>query len=155
MYHYELKPHRINIGSVADLEKEVQRLFDGFSRPVSELLPLCEILDQEKAFSIRMDIPGVKKEELEIEVKNNQLYVRGERKSLANSDEAQLLRAEIRYGKFQRIFSVPQNVNGDMIKARFENGVLELILPKEEKSQARKISISNLCSSEASSDYKS
>lgn len=135
MYHFELKPARR-----AQWEKEVERFFDVFSNNEYNFAPACEILDEEKFYSIGLDIPGLSKDELEIEVKDNHLHVSGERKQ---TEKTNVLRTERRYGKFSRMFSLPQNVNAEAIEARFENGVLEITLPKEEKSQSKKIQISD------------
>ena len=136
MYQFELKPFR------NDWEKEVEKIFDTFSR-ANSFSPACEIRDEEKNFLISIDVPGLSKEELEIEVKDNQLHVSGERKQKSGTEKDTVLRSEKRFGKFSRAFSLPQNVNTEAIQARFENGVLEIAIPKEEKSQARKITISD------------
>lgn len=135
MYHYELRPARR-----AQWDKELERFFDVFSNNEYNFSPSCEILDEEKYYSISLDIPGITKEDLDIEVKDNHLHVSGERKQ---PEKTNVLRTEKRYGKFSRMFSLPQNVNTDMIEARFENGVLQITVPKEEKSQSKKIQISD------------
>ena len=138
MYHFELaKPNRRNTW-----EKEIEKFFDVFSKE-DYFAPSCEILDEEKSYKVSLDIPGLKQDEIDIEVKDNHLYISGERKMSETTKREAYLRSERRYGKFSRVFSLPQNVNADMIEARFENGVLDLILPKEEKSTTKKIKISN------------
>lgn len=134
MYHFELKPNRKQ-----NWEKEIEKIFDVFSRN-DYLAPVCEIVDEEKLYSISLDIPGMRQEDLDIEVKDNHLHISGERKF---NEKNTVLRSERRYGKFERVFSLPQNVNADQIEARFENGVLDISLPKEEKSQSKKITITS------------
>lgn len=148
MYHFELRPNRTH----NQWEKEFEKLFDVFSKE-DLYAPTCEILDEEKSYSISLDIPGATKEDINIEVKDNHLFVSGERKYLGKTEKDYVLRSERRYGKFSRVFSLPKNVNPDAIEARFENGVLDLTLPKEEKSQTRKITISDWA--KAGSDMKS
>ncbi len=139
MYHFELRPNRRNVSAGPNSwDKEFEKFFDVFSRS-EYFAPACEILDEEKSYTIGLDIPGLKKEEIEIEVKDNHLHVTGERK--APQVQETMLRSERKYGKFSRVFSLPQNVNAESIQAKFENGVLEITLPKEEKSTTRKISI--------------
>jgi HSP20 family protein len=133
MYHFELKPSQI--------DKEFKRFFDVFSNNDYNFSPACEILDEEKFYSIGLDIPGLRQEDLDIEVKDNHLHISGERKVSTKTNKDNILRSERRYGKFSRVFSLPKNINADSIEARFENGVLEVILPKEEKSQTKKIQI--------------
>lgn len=142
MYNLELKPNRRHFwNSHSMLEKELDKFFDTFNKPEEYHAPACEILDQEKQYSLSMDIPGLRQEDISIEVKENQLFVTGERKFEAKAEKENVLKSERRYGKFQRVFTLPQNVNADTIQASFENGVLDIILPKEEKAQARKIAI--------------
>ena len=148
MYHFELKPNRTH----NQWEKEFERLFDVFSKE-DLYAPVCEIQDEEKSYSISLDIPGARKEDINIEVKDNHLHISGERKYTGKTDKDYVLRSERRYGKFSRVFSLPKNVNPDAIEARFENGVLDLTLPKEAKSQTRKIAISDW--SKAETDLKS
>lgn len=142
MYHFELKPFRNSQWNpTLEWEKEVEKIFDAFSKNNS-WSPATEIVDEEKAFILSMDIPGINKENLDIEVKENKLFVSGERKQLERDERSGVVRSEKRYGKFSRVFTLPQNVNAELIEARFENGVLEIALPKEEKAQPRKITIS-------------
>ena len=144
MYHFELKPARKNNfwSTNAQLEKEVEKLFDVFST-TDYFAPVCEIHDEEKMYSISLDIPGARKEEIELEIKDNRLHVTGERKNAVPMEKENVIRSERRYGKFSRVFSLPQNVNPEAIQAHFENGVLDISLPKEEKSQSKKIAISD------------
>lgn len=142
MYHFELKPFRNSQWNQSlEWEKEVEKIFDAFSKN-NNWTPATEVIDEEKAFILSMDIPGLRKDELDIEVKENKLFVSGERKQLERDEKSSVMRSEKRYGKFSRAFTLPQNVNTDSIEARFENGVLEIAIPKEEKAQPRKIKLS-------------
>lgn len=154
MYQFELRPFRKNWNPALEWEKEVEKMFDGF-KTQHAFTPACEIIDEEKSYFISLDIPGLKKEDLDIEVKDNHLYISGERKNPERSEKENLIRSERRYGKFSRVFTVPQNVNADSIMARFEDGVLEITLPKEEKTQAKKITISDWKKEDLSSELKS
>jgi len=89
-----------------------------------------EIFDEEKRYSVSLDIPGIKKEDINLEVNENQLFVTGERKR----GEQQVVRSEKVYGKFARVFTLPKDVNPDAIVASFENGMLDISLPKRRKS---------------------
>lgn len=144
MYHFELKPSRKTQWSPAkEWEKELEKFFDVFSNNEYSYAPACEILDEEKSYAISLDVPGLSKEDIDIEVKDNHLHISGERKYEEKMNKDNILRSERRYGKFSRVFSLPQNVNPEGIEAAFENGVLHVTLPKEEKSQSRKIQISD------------
>jgi HSP20 family protein len=135
MYNLEFKSRRPFWG---------QSFFDLTQDQKSEnyFTPACDIQEEEGRFAISLDIPGLKREDISLEIKDNHLYVSGERKWESSTQKENVLRVEKRYGKFSRVFTLPQNVNPDMIEAHFENGVLDIFLPKEEKAQTRKISIS-------------
>lgn len=136
MYHFELKPNRKN-----HFERELEKFFDVFSKE-DYFAPSCEIMDEEKSYKVSLDIPGIPKDGIDIEVKDNHLYISGERKYAGETTKDYVLRSERRYGKFSRVFSLPQNINTDLIEASFQDGVLDITLPKEEKSQTKKIKIS-------------
>jgi HSP20 family protein len=115
-------------------------LFDLFNPRAEQWNPTVEITEDDKLFSLSFDVPGIKKEDIDLEVKENRLYISGERK--LKTEKEKVLRSERRYGKFSRIFTLPQDVNTDAIEARFEEGVLTVVLPKVEKAQPKKIVIS-------------
>jgi HSP20 family protein len=140
MYKIELKPRRQFFGH-SFLDRELDKFFEGTTRQEEFFSPSCEIIEEEKRYAISMDIPGMNKEDINLEVKENHLHVTGERTWKSRGENQNVLRSEKRYGKFSRVFTLPQNVNSEMIESRFENGVLEIYLPKEEKAQARKIAI--------------
>lgn len=153
MYQFELKPHSSR-PQYSSWEKELERFFDVFSDNETHFAPACEIHDEEKMYTISLDIPGLRQEDIEIEVKDNHLHITGERKTEKKTEKNNVLRSERRYGKFSRVFSLPQNVNSDAIEASFENGVLEVALPKEEKSQSKKIQISGWKNKAVETDLK-
>lgn len=154
MYQFELKPFRKSSWvSHSDWDKELERFFDSFGR-ADAFAPPCEITDEEKYYSISLDIPGLSKEDLEIEVKENHLHVSGERRLVKKTENDNVLRSEKRYGKFARAFTLPKNVDAEKIEAKFENGVLEIFLPKEEKAASKKIVISDWSRKESDTDVK-
>ncbi|MCM2349911.1 MAG: Hsp20 family protein [Bacteriovoracaceae bacterium] len=75
MYHFELKPALRH--PISQMEKEMERMFESFGKG-SGFTPACEIRDEEKFYSVGLDIPGLRKEELAIEVKDNQLHITGD-----------------------------------------------------------------------------
>ncbi len=143
MYHFELKPfRRQSWNSHTEWDKDLEKFFDTFSK-TDYFAPVYELSDEENSYCLSMDIPGLKKEDLEIEVKDTQLIISGERKNEKKTEKDNILKTERRYGKFSRVFNLPKNINTDKIEARFENGVLDIVIPKEEKSQGKKILISD------------
>lgn len=139
MYSLALRPNRRTLSAVFD--RDFDKFFENITQAETQFTPACEVRDIEQYFTISLDIPGIKKEEIDLEVKENELHISGERK-FAKNEKDNVVRSERRYGKFSRVFTLPQNVKADAIEARFEDGVLEIVLPKEEKAQTRKITIS-------------
>jgi HSP20 family protein len=153
MYHFELTPFKRSGNPVQEWEKEVEKIFDGFGTD-ARFSPPCEIIEDDKAFTLSLDVPGLRREDLDIEVRDNQLYITGERKFENRSEKSNVVRSELRYGKFSRVFTLPLHVKAEAISARFENGVLDLSIPKEEKSQPKKITISDWKKEEVLTDLK-
>lgn len=122
----------------------VSRLFDGqtFNAETPQTwVPSSDILETEDRLQIRLDLPGMTKDNLDIQLTdNNTLTIRGERK-FEEIDKAKYHRVERFYGNFNRSFVLPTNVETDKIQASFKDGVLEIVLPKAESAKARKISI--------------
>jgi HSP20 family protein len=150
MYHLEFRPMRRAASLFNDRE------FDRFFQAKEEtFMPPTEILSTEKSYLIRLDIPGVDQSDLEIEVKEDQLIVSGERKVKKVSETEEYFRSERKYGKFSRAFSLPKNLKTEFIEAHFENGVLEIVLPKVEKTEVTKIKISSRSKQDVETGYKS
>lgn len=104
--------------------------------------PVCEISETETHFLMSLDIPGLKKEDIKIETNQNILTISGSRHRESTADKnMKVQRMERSYGSFKRSFTLPQNVDADSIEAHYENGVLELSLPKIELAQSRQIEI--------------
>ena len=96
-------------------------------------VPKVDIIEDEKAFEIHLAVPGMSKEDFKIDLKDNQLTVSGERKFKNGVEEKNYRSVETQYGAFSRIFVLPENVNAERIEARYNNGILELVVPKDEK----------------------
>ena len=94
-------------------------------------VPKVDIIETEKAFEIQLAVPGMNKEDFRIDLKENRLSISGERKF--SRDEKQFRSIETQYGAFTREFILPENIDGDNIQAKYNNGILELVLPKDEK----------------------
>jgi HSP20 family protein len=149
MYHFELKPFG-QWNPASEWEKEVERIFGKRSEVFS---PPVELIELEKSFVLSLDIPGLRKEEIEIELKDQQLFISGERKPASGDSNMNVLKSEKRYGKFLRVLTLPKNINPDAIEASFEDGVLNIVLHKDEKNLSKKIAISQW-KKDASEEYK-
>jgi len=108
-----------------------------------EWAPALDIEEKEGIYVVKADLPGVKKEDIHIELKNGTLTLRGERKGENEETEGTWHRVERTFGSFERRFRVPEGVTEKDIHAKYTNGVLELRIPapKEEKPRAVKVKV--------------
>ncbi len=105
-------------------------------------LPAVDILETDGAFVVTADLPGLKKDDIDVSIEDNVLTVSGERKFEKNEDEGTFRRVERSYGTFRRSFALPRGVDPSKVEAKFEDGVLTLNLPKSELAKSRKITVS-------------
>ena len=99
----------------------------------SAFVPKVDIVENEKSYELHVAAPGVSKEDFNIELKENFLTVSGERKFSNETKQKNYHSIETQYGSFSRSFSLPENVDGSKIDAKYNNGILELTIPKDEK----------------------
>ena len=103
--------------------------------------PAIDIKEEENRFVIQADIPGVDPKDIEVTMENGVLTLKGERSSDKEESHEGYTRVERVRGTFYRRFSLPDTANADNIEAKGKNGVLEIVLPKHEKVQPRRISV--------------
>jgi len=103
--------------------------------------PAVDIFERGDDLVIRAEIPGVDKNDIDINVENNTLSIRGERKREDELDEDRTYKRERVFGSFVRTFRLPRSVDSSRISASYVNGVLELQLPKAEEAKPRRIEI--------------
>jgi len=99
----------------------------------STFLPKVDVIENETSYEVQLAVPGVSKEDFKIEVNDNYLTVSGERKFTNEKSEKNYRSIETQYGSFSRSFTLPENVDGTKINAKYNNGILELVIPKDEK----------------------
>lgn len=126
------------------LQDRINRIFSEASRPAEESArtwaPVVDILETEGDLIVRAELPGMKREDIDIEITSESLSIRGERKF----DEAakdSYLRIERPYGPFQRSFSIGVPVDAGKIRAKYQDGVLEIVIPKSETVKPKKIPV--------------
>lgn len=130
------------------LRSEIDRLFDDFGSPRRSLfnfaprdtlaiVPALEMVDDEKAYRLTAELPGLDEKDVEINVADGVLSISGEKKEEAERKEKGFLLSERRYGSFQRQVSLPADIDPEGIKAQFKDGVLTVTLTKDEKAAAR------------------
>ena len=132
------------------LQNRVNRVFDDMFPDIRnrvddldlmEWRPVVDTYEKDDAIMINAELPGVKKEDINIDVKNNILTLSGERKDESDVNEDNYYRSERFYGKFQRSFTLPDNVDADKVDATYKDGVLEVKIPKTGQSSTKKIEI--------------
>lgn len=103
--------------------------------------PLIDILDTTTHYNMEIDLPGIKKEDVTINIDNNILSIIGHRKTDSEYQGNHYYSRERSYGEFRRSVSLPSNINKDQIDADFKNGVLTIRIPKEKPTTAKTIDI--------------
>lgn len=124
-------------------------LLEDFLRPAAQrtagLLraPAADVLETEGEIRVLLELPGIRREEIEIGLENNVLSVSGEKRPEVGPEEERLAwhLSERRYGRFTRSFVLPRDVQADRIQARFADGVLTVVIPKSEQARRRRIEV--------------
>jgi HSP20 family protein len=104
-------------------------------------LPGVDVIEHDKTYEINVTLPGMKKENVNIELEDNVLTVSGERKFENEEKNKKFHLVESRYGKFSRSFTLPRNIKRDSIQAGMSDGILNISVEKDEKAVSRQISI--------------
>ncbi len=128
------------------LRDEFDRIFkEYFMRPEKideEWFPMLDMKEDAESIVVNIEVPGVKKDDIKVTLRGNQLIVTGERKFEKEKKDETYHRIERSYGKFQRVITIPVEVDQSKIKATYENGILSITLPKTEKEKPKEIEIS-------------
>lgn len=128
---------------LSDMDRAVNLFFnrheDGDTQVFRGFSPVSEVEELEEKFLVSVDLPGVSKDEVKIEVVEDRLVISGERKS-ERGDAKSRTYGRV-YGKFEKAFTLPTNIDTSKIEANFDNGVLELSVPKAEAAKPRTIEI--------------
>ena len=136
--------------NVSSLQDRINRMFEDFfprSRELDEEIGVCawqpavDIYETDEGLVIQAELPGVKKEDVSVELKDNILTLKGERKVDNEIDEQRYFRKERCFGTFHRSFTLRESVQADKIKARFKEGILEVEIPKAEAERPRQITV--------------
>jgi len=108
----------------------------------SAWVPPTDIFEEADGIRIQLELPGLKPEDVTLTLENSTLTIRGEKKQVAEEKTTKGHRYERSYGAFERSFSLPSTVDPDKVNARFEHGVLTIMIPKAEKAKPREIQVS-------------
>ena len=140
------------MGNLQSFQNEMNRMFDQFFRGgpgeeagwgVRTWAPPVDLYETDEALILTVDLPGVPKDAVNIEIHQNTLMLRGERKPAAEVPADHYYRTERPYGSFQRSFVLPTLVDQPHVQATYHDGVLELRLPKSEAAKPKRIAIAS------------
>ena len=135
---------------VAELQHRINRMFDdsfGPSRDQEDEANMCawrpavDIYETESGVILAVELPGVSKENVAVEVKDNILTLKGKRLPRPEIKEENYYRQECSYGTFQRSFTLHHNIQPNLIKATFKDGMLEIEIPRPEEEQPKQITV--------------
>lgn len=128
------------LAQIAEFEKRLFNKYNDtyYSDGISDFTPTVNTREGEYAFHIDADLPGVKKEEIKIDVRDGVLTIYGERNHKEEVKEEDYYKIETSFGKFQRSFTLPSDIDSENITASTNNGVLEVTVPKLEKKESTK-----------------
>jgi HSP20 family protein len=137
---------RSEFNPFATLQQEIDRLFDGFATsfsgfPARGLVPSIDLSETDKEIELTAELPGLEEKDVQLNVADNVLTIRGEKKNEREEKNKDYQLVERSYGSFTRSIQLPTGVNPDSIKAVMSKGVLRVTVPKPAPSQAKKIDI--------------
>lgn len=140
-----------------NMQREINRMFDNFFRggiqddgAISFLTPAVDIAEGDSDYTVRVELPGVSKDDVKITMQDNILTIRGEKKLVRTTQssgeekearESNYHRTERSFGSFQRSFTLPTHVKSDKIEATYKDGILTVTLPKAEEAKPKQIEV--------------
>jgi HSP20 family protein len=144
-------PFRSPLEGVAVLQNRLNSIFNDFTSSNGELeneslsagnfIPPVDIYEDANRLVLKLEVPGIPQEDLQINVENQTLTVKGERKLVKDEKEENFHRIERRYGSFVRSFTLPATIETDSAQANYENGVLSIALQKKEAAKPKQLKI--------------
>jgi HSP20 family protein len=131
--------------NLVSLPNELDRFFDDFNFGLNHTdslwQPRVDLTETENNYELVAEIPGLSKEDINLSLEKNVLKISGEKKSETEANEKDYRRIERAYGRFERSFTLPENVKGELIKASYKDGLLRVEIPKSEKVVPKQIAI--------------
>jgi HSP20 family protein len=130
-------------------QREMNRMFDSFfnrgiqdgDSMLSAWTPAVDIAEHDDEYLVKVELPGVSKDDVKITLESNVLTIRGEKKQEKETNNEDYHRVERSYGSFERAFTLPTTVKNEKIDASFKDGVLKISLPKAEEAKPRQIEV--------------
>ncbi|HWQ23928.1 MAG TPA: Hsp20/alpha crystallin family protein [Gaiellaceae bacterium] len=137
------EPFRELASFQSEMSRLLNGLFEGPGRVTQTWVPPLDVWETDSEVVYAFDLPGIPEDKISIEVKDDTLTVSGEREKTEEVKDEGYYRFERRFGSFARAIGLPQGADPDKISARYENGVLEVRVPKPEEQRPRKIALTS------------
>ena len=135
----------VRFNPFGDMHHQLDRLVGSFTgedeKANHSWAPAVDIFERGDETVVRAELPDVRKEDLDLKVENNVLTLRGEKRRDETVEEGSYHRSERHYGSFRRSFNLPSTVDNSRIQARYDNGVLEIVIPKAEEAKPKQIEV--------------
>ena len=127
------------------IKQQLDQMVDGTTAPYQRagagVFPLINLTENKDSYLVRAELPGVKGEELELQVTANNLAISGERKIAEVEEGARFHRKEREAGRFSRMIGLPGDIDPDKVDARLDNGILTVVVPKAEAAKPKQITV--------------
>lgn len=130
---------------LAELPLDVETFFENYGLGQGRDTvwnPSVDILETEDGYELKAEVPGLKKEDIQVSLEDGLLTIRGEKKQESETRKRNYHFVERVFGKFERSFRLPENVKGDAIQAKYDSGVLSIVIPKSEAAKPKQIEVS-------------
>lgn len=122
-------------------DRDFSAFFGGSSRSAQSFVPAVDVVENEDAYVLKAEVPGLSPEQIDVQIENNVLSVRGERQYENEAERGGYRRIERSYGSFVRAFVLPEGTHPDQIEAKVDNGILTVSIPKVRTAAARKVEV--------------
>ena len=133
------RPGFVGFRRASSLQDELDRLFES---SLAAWVPVLDAHEDKSQYTVHLEAPGLKREDISVQLEDGDLVISGERKSETVSDDTEVHRQERFYGKFTRTISLSAAVQADGVKAAYKDGILTVTLPKAEEAKPKQIDVS-------------
>jgi len=127
------------VREISSLQRQLNRMFEDVTRNVNEggslLAPSAELEETDGAIHLKLEVPGIDPNDLDVKVSDRAVAISGERKSESQNGDGGAKRSELYYGRFERVIPIDAQIQSDRVEANYNNGILHLTLPKAESDK--------------------
>jgi HSP20 family protein len=139
LVQYATRPGlEFGFGRLTSLQDELDRLFGG----QAAWAPALDVQEDKDNFRVRVELPGLKREDIDVSLDDGAVVISGERKTETVAEGTEVHRQERYYGKFSRALTLPSAIAGDKVTAAYKDGILTVTLPKAEEAKPKTIAVS-------------